>query len=309
MIMKHVWRRNEKMMKKCKMMIAALGCAMMLINTTVLAKEAADLSAKDDVVQENSTLIRSYGIHLLSESDHGVFTCAIGRQSVDRANPGDRVRITAVPDKDYYVWGMIVKDSADNIVAKNESEFTMPASDVSVTVIFAEQVRKLHAIKLRLEHEVETQITDEAGNEVKEARAGDRIYVTIPDAKYEVDKLYVQDEVYHPVAVEQLGENAYVFTMPDAPVTVNVDASIPYYGLNLESYGPGQAKLVICGREYTRRVEVSYGTVVKVCAFPDSDSAVCRLSVADDYGNEIALNEFNEFEMPKTHVTVKAVFE
>ncbi len=191
----------------------------------------------------------------------------VGTQAnVTRAQAGSTVIIRPNAYSGYAVTGVkVVRTDSNAHVAVNDYSFTMPNSNVQITIDYAagKQIRKLNSPHGHFDTMV-------AGSPADAAFYGDDVVIVpYPDEGYEVDNVYVFDatsaETDPSKALFEVSKdtktNSYHFTMPNQHAKVKVTFKIStkvkllyntfsdlYSG---EFYGNGIVKFFVNGQEVT----------------------------------------------------------
>ena len=203
-----------------------------------------------DVAADNSFVMPEYDVTVsatfklkdfavINGLTAGTMTAKVGENEVTTANMGDSVALTITPAAGYAVNTVSVKDSAEGSVdvsGENGSySFTMPASDVTVTVTY-----------IAIDYTVtvsETTNGTVVASKTTGAHVGDEITLTItPAAGYEFGTLSVKDEDENDVAVT---DNK--FTMPANAVTVTATFAAIDYTLTINSAENGTVTTTTTG--------------------------------------------------------------
>ena len=204
--------------------------------------------------------------------------------SQTKGKMGDVISLTVNPDEGYELETLTVMAGNEQVIVGN-NQFTMPASDVTVTATFKKSTYTITV--------AETENGDvEASAET--AQMGDVITLTItPDAGYELDAITVMAGET-PVTV---GNNQ--FTMPASNVTVTVTFKAIGYNITPEACENGS---VTADKE-----TATIGTTVTLTATPAEGYEVDKYYYK--VGETQTVLEGNTFEMPASDVIVGATFK
>lgn len=86
---------------------------------------------------EDVSINGHFSINIDSTIHHGSVTVTVGTtENAVAANEGDTVTLTVTPKTGYEVGTLTVRDSSNNVIEVNNNQFTMPASDVTVSATF-----------------------------------------------------------------------------------------------------------------------------------------------------------------------------
>ena len=86
---------------------------------------------------EDVSINGCFSINIDSTIHHGSVTVTVGTtENAVAATEGDTVTLTVTPDKNYVFGSLTVRDSSNNVIEVNNNQFTMPASDVTVSATF-----------------------------------------------------------------------------------------------------------------------------------------------------------------------------
>ncbi|MCD7889806.1 MAG: hypothetical protein LUG23_07845, partial [Oscillospiraceae bacterium] len=129
---------------------------------------------------------------------------------------GNAVSLTL---KDSYEGDVTYSDGTGGIMTYNFYEFTMPASDVTITAIFEEA----------LDYNVKISDTEncEVVSNMSTANEGNTVTLTVtPDTGYVVSTVTVEDADGNEITVTEASDGTYTFKMPASDVTVTVTVDI-----------------------------------------------------------------------------------
>ncbi|SCW71137.1 hypothetical protein SAMN02910456_02729, partial [Ruminococcaceae bacterium YRB3002] len=197
--------------------------------------------------------------------------------AVASARMGDTVVVTATPAEGYKLESVIVKDAADNDVAVMNSQFTMPASDVTVSATFA---KADYSVTLSPVQNGTAVLSKTAAN------IGDEITVTTtPDAGYVLDTIKVNGTAI----------TGNKFTMGAANATVAVTFKKAVYTVTVSETTNGTATV--------SKASANYGDEITVTATPDAGFELDTIKV-----NGTAISG-NKFTMGTENAVVSVTFK
>ncbi len=205
--------------------------------------------------------------------------------SKTEAIEGTAVKITPSPDLGYRFDTITVTDKNGNEIDLNENSFTMPESDVTASVTFAEYTHKVNCT------------VDGPGKVTGNLYAdeGDTVKLTAtPDEGAELKSIYLIDEYGNSIELD--GNNSFI--MPDCDVNLFAAFEAKQYTITYEATNG-----TVTGKE-----TAAYGDEVKITAVPDEGYVLKDVYVKD--WNDISFDKSsNTFIMPAKDITVKADFE
>ncbi len=247
---------------------------------------AIKVSGNNDLLSA-ATVYFAHSITAEYDADCGYAVTTTKGKNIGAAVAGDIVEIVVTPDSDYVIHSIKATDTNGNEIAITNNTFTMPDSNVTVSVVFD----KLYTIAKEYNTEYGTVST-----QVSESISGNTITIdAVPNDGYAVRSVEVADEGGNAIDVTN-----NTFTMPASNVTVKVTFD----------------KLYTITTEY----EEEYGTVstqvneslsgyeITINAVPNSGYAVRSVSVTNSSGAVIAVTD-STFKMPASNVTVNVVFD
>ena len=133
------------------------------------------------------------------------------------ANFNEEVELNVIPCAGYELDTLTVKDENENIIPVENNKFTMPASDITVSVTFKK--RNLNISYQTDGHGTVTGATT--------AQFNDRVPLTVtPDEGYILNNLYAEDTVWEDPATI-IDDDGYELIMSDTDITVYAEF-IPY---------------------------------------------------------------------------------
>lgn len=211
---------------------------------------------------------------------------AHGTVTPDPASPnfGQTVTLTPQPEAGYKLQSLSVSYAGGSVPVTGNT-FVMPASDVTVTAVFA-----------LIDYTVTVEPAQHGTvNAPATANMGETVTLTItPATGWQLDTLTVTDENGAPVTVT---ENA--FEMPMAGVTVSAVFAPIDYAITVD---PATAALA----DVTAASTAHYLDAVTVTVTPHAGYTAGAITVTDGQGNDVPVSE-NSFTMPASGVTVSAV--
>lgn len=180
--------------------------------------------------------------------------------------------------------------------------FDMPTEDVIVTATFRTQTETRPA-----NHSITVM---DGGHGVTyadhaEAAAGAAIIVTVePELGYTASKVEVNSYSSHTIAVTEMGNDTYKFTMPDDDVTITVDYEAIQYHITTSATSYGSIKVdrsvAIVGDRITVKAEALSGYDLE------------RMAVETHHGDVVQVIKISEkefsFAMPADDVTITGIF-
>lgn len=203
------------------------------------------------------------------------------------------VTLSANPAEGWKFVRFIVTAGGQTVDVNNNNQFTMPASDVSVTAEFREKP-KLYTIT-----------TQSGGNgsvsaNTQQAKENDLISLTVsPDNGYELDQLTVTDGAGNPVAVDTATKT---FTMPASNVKVNA---------TFKKVEPTKYTIGIAhsdnGSVSADKNSAAEGETVNLTVTPSEGYELEALSVIAN-GQPVEVTN-NSFKMPAGNVSISATFK
>ena len=175
-----------------------------------------------------------YAIGYTTESGHNVNLPADIRNgrieiSPESASVGETVTIKVTPDKGCKLNELTVKDANGNtveltMVDNSTYTFSMPDSNVNIFGSFAKVGGDIGGNGGAISSNVAVENIKNGKLDVspKNASAGSTVTITVtPDKGYKLETLTVLDKNGGEVEVKSLGDNRYIFTMPDSKVTIS----------------------------------------------------------------------------------------
>lgn len=202
---------------------------------------------------------------------------------------GNTVSITATAGEGYKVSSIVVKDENDNTISVAAGNmFTMPASDVEVTVTFT-------AIDYKINFA--TMSNGSVSVEKNTANAGEVVAMTVSASKgYELDALTVKKTIDN-TAVAIIDNS---FTMPTSDVNVSATFKKTVYDITVEAATNGSVNVAKSSAVMDEDITITATPI-------DAHYSVASISVTDAEGKEIASSL--AFKMPASNVTISVTFE
>lgn len=238
----------------------------------------------------------------LSAASHGRLTA-----SVNRAETGTTVTITAHPDTDYRIASITVTDQAENSIQASRMpdgtfDFTMPDSNVTVSAQF-------EAVPY---YTITKDISVTGGSIVlstNRAKEGERVTVT-PTANtgYRLKSVTIHNTADSSTVSTTNSNGAYTFTMPAGNVSVTaefekVEPPKPDYAVTITS--------PVNGYIQASANKAKAGMVITVTTQPKTGYTLEAISVMADGENvettKTADNTYT-FTMPECSVSITATF-
>ncbi len=220
-----------------------------------------------------------YGVYIETPDGNGT-----AEASKTEAIEGTAVKITPSPDLGYRVDTITVTDKDENEIEVNNNAFTMPASEVTVSVTFAEYTHKVDCT-VNGPGKVTGNLYADAGDTVKLA--------VTPNTGAVLKSIYLLSE--HGDSIELDSNNS--FTMPDGDVHLFADFEAEQYTITYQANNG-----TITGKE-----TATYGEEVEVTAVPD-DGYVLKDVYVNDWSDIGFDKNSSTFIMPAKDITVKAEF-
>ncbi|MBR4462926.1 MAG: carbohydrate-binding domain-containing protein [Erysipelotrichaceae bacterium] len=201
---------------------------------------------------------------------------------------GRPVTVKLIEVEGYLVKEIKITDAQGNNVEVDENNtFDMPASDVTVTAT----VVRLYTITV---NESENGSVTAGADE---AEAGDPVVLTVsPEEDCQLDSISVKDDDGTEVDLTET-DSGYEFDMPASNVTVSA-VFIRYYSVSvpddLSDYLSVDSEKAAAGETVTITLKDVEGYAVK------------DITITDEEGNKVEVNEDNTFIMPASAVTISA---
>ena len=290
-------------------------------NVTVTAEFAED--EEEDSEPENETEEETeeatYAL-IIGEFDGG----SVESDPDEKAEAGTAVTLTPETEEGYHLDSISAADAdGESVELSADSEkgtysFTMPASDVTVTAVFAKDIYEISTGEIS----GGSVTSDPSG----ESEWGETVTVEAEAAEgYSFVSLTVLDEDGNEVALTEEEYGVYSFTMPDSSVTVTAEfaedeeedsepeneteeeTEEATYTLSIGEFDGGSVESDPDG-------EAEAYTAVTLTPEAEEGYHLDSISAADADGETVELTEDSEngtwsFTMPQSEVTVTAEFE
>ena len=256
------------------------------VNATVTKSEETSKTVYTATAEfENETYTNTVEVNK-ALSTVTIADAANGTVTADKSEAyvGEEVTLTITPDSGYKLATISVKDDSNNELSVTDGKFTMPASNVTVTAVFAANNYTI------------TYNTDGHGvvSGVHSANVGNEIKLSItPNGGYELDTLSVKDSQNRKIDVT--GDK---FTMPADNVTVEATFKKVNYTITYEESEHGTV---------SGAASAQFNDLVQLTITPDEGYILNDLNVEDEWGESPAIIG-NAFYMPADDVTVTADF-
>ena len=212
--------------------------------------------------------------------------------SASFADAGDEITVTATPAEGYMVDTITVKTALNTNVAVANGKFTMPSSDVTVTVTFKVIPAATYTVT------VAPTTNGTATVDKSTAAAGETVTVTATPAEgYALDTITAVDASGATVTVTD-GK----FIMPAANVTVTAtfkEVPATTYTVTVAPTTNGTATV--------NKSTAAAGETVTVTATPAEGYALDAITAVDASGAAVTVTN-GSFTMPAANVTVTATF-
>lgn len=215
------------------------------------------------------------------------------------ANPaeaaeGATVTLTVSPAEGYKLDTLAVKDASDgDVELKEDYTFVMPASNVTVTATFVEQVAPTYDVNVDADIENGTVIANKYTAEKDE-----EVVLTITPAEgYELETLTVSGVD----VTADVQDGHYTITMGEAAVEVTATFKKINYTITIDS--------TIVNGTVTAPATATFGDSVALSVSADAKYELETLTVTrDDTDAEVTVTD-KTFTMPAANVTVTATFK
>lgn len=215
------------------------------------------------------------------------------------ANPaeaaeGTTVTLTVSPAEGYKLDTLAVKDASDgDVELKEDYTFVMPASNVTVTATFVEQVAPTYDVNVDADIENGTVIANK-----QTAEKDEKVVLTITPAEgYELEALTVGGVD----VTADVQDGHYTITMGEAAVEVTATFKKINYIITIDS--------TIANGTVTAPATATFGDSVALSVSADAKYELETLTVTrDDTDAEVTVTD-KTFTMPAANVTVTATFK
>ena len=216
------------------------------------------------------------------------------QNGLTNALAGQTITIIATPANEYQLEAILVTDADGNSVAINNNQFTMPASNVTVSATFVEIPKFTVAIDSNIENGTVTA-------DKEEAKAGEIVTITItPDDNYILYILTVTDADGNNITVSNRQ-----FIMPASNVTISATFQEKAYTITASAGLNGSIE-IDTNKQYKK------DDVVTFTATPENKYELDDISITDADGNAISYTMIGgeySFIMPASDVTVQVSFK
>ena len=166
------------------------------------------ISDYDDVAIRINSAGEAYTAKLytvnLSNTENGTISA-----DKTKATAGETVTLTAEPNNGYKLAGISVKDASNHDVTVNGNQFTMPASDVTVTASFEQGNTHIYGHSISLGGDISVNFYMELSDQVISSQNDPYMLFTVPDTslEYQTQKVFVKNVT--PVKID--GKDYYIF--------------------------------------------------------------------------------------------------
>ncbi len=233
---------------------------------------------------------KTYTITLNYNSSYGTVQCQA------TASAGDTVTLTVTPNTDYEVLFISYAGETTDPqpISIADLTFTMPAENISISIVFQEISRTSYSITLK---ETANSIAGVTLSHTK-AYEGDTITITLPE-DFELAEGYELMVEYRDDFDASEYPDGLTFTMPAYDITVYVEACLVVRTISKGETTNGSFTVVSQAR---------YGARVSVTATPDEGYRFSR-SYYQREGNITTVEFTDSFIMPEYNITVYVEFE
>ncbi|MDU1580049.1 SpaA isopeptide-forming pilin-related protein [Finegoldia magna] len=239
----------------------------------------------------NKNLVSSYDLNITNGAN-GTVTA----EKTTGIKKDEQVTLNVNPEDRYQLEKLTVAGvDVTNKVADGKYSFTMPASNVAVSATFK---AKLYSVWTQtVEH---GSITAEPNTNVK---AGTKVRITAnPKPGYKLEKITYNDNNgdEQTLALDQNNQ----FTMPAYSMALTA-----HFVDERPSYEVQVAQNITGGTITANPTSAKAGYTVSLSATPSDGYLLDKFEVKDASNNPVTVNENNQFTMPKSNVTVTAIFK
>lgn len=205
---------------------------------------------------------------------------------------GQTISVTATPNANYEVESIIVKDSSGKQISVSNSKFTMPASNITITVNFKLITKKITTASVA--NGSITLSTDKAAQ-------GEEVTVTLaPNNGYKLKdgSLMVTDENSNSVSISKKSDKVYTFIMPSS----NVSVSAMFVGID-HTITLGDKRIS------SDKQSAKTGEDVTITIVPDDGYKVSKLNITNVNVDisKLSNNKYT-FTMPASDVKITVEF-
>ncbi|MDU7165087.1 SpaA isopeptide-forming pilin-related protein [Finegoldia magna] len=249
----------------------------------------ADSYDKESSINKN--LVSSYKLDITNGAN-GTVTA----EKTTGIKKDEQVTLTVNPSNGYQLEKLTVAGlDVTSKVADGKYSFTMPASNVAVKATFK---AKLYSVWTQtVDH---GSITASPNSNLK---AGDKVTITVkPETGYKLEKITYNDNNgdEQTLALDQNNQ----FTMPAYSMALTA-----HFVDERPSYEVQVAQNITGGTITANPTSAKAGDTVSLSATPSDGYLLDKFEVKDANNNPVAVNENNQFTMPKSNVTVTAIFK
>ena len=239
----------------------------------------------------NKNLVSSYKLDITNGAN-GTVTA----EKTTGIKKDEQVTLNVNPEDKYELEKLTVAGlDVTSKVADGKYSFTMPASNVAVSATFK---AKLYSVWTQtVDH---GSITASPNSNLK---AGDKVTITVkPETGYKLEKITYNDNNgdEQTLALDQNNQ----FTMPAYSMALTA-----HFVDERPSYEVQVAQNITGGTITANATSAKEGDTVSLSASPSEGFLLGQFVVKDASGKEITLDENNQFTMPKSNVTVTAIFK
>ncbi|EFK94291.1 LPXTG-motif cell wall anchor domain protein [Finegoldia magna ACS-171-V-Col3] len=239
----------------------------------------------------NKNLVSSYDLNITNGAN-GTVTA----EKTTGIKKDEQVTLNVNPEDKYELEKLTVAGlDVTSKVADGKYSFTMPASNVAVSATFK---AKLYSVWTQtVDH---GSITASPNSNLK---AGDKVTITVkPETGYKLEKITYNDNNgdEQTLALDQNNQ----FTMPAYSMALTA-----HFVDERPSYEVQVAQNITGGTITANATSAKEGDTVSLSASPSEGFLLGQFVVKDASGKEITLDENNQFTMPKSNVTVTAIFK
>ncbi len=252
--------------------------------------------------------VKKYSISVL-EGEHGLAEATIAGEVVTQAEVGAIVSLAAIPDADYRFSEWLVESELASLPNRAETEFVMPAEDISVKPLFEPVVYYAIELSSRIPRSFITVKVFVAGQEAVRAGVGEEVTL-VATAKdgygfnywgiNNVDNDAIADDIMtYPYS------STTTFLMPEYPILVSCSVVKNAYWVRVENDGNGYATVGMLPNANA----FYWGSDVEITAIPNAGykfkewTDVVGIEGIDSRANPLRI------VTPQGEVTMKATFE
>lgn len=233
--------------------------------------------------------------------NEGSYSILVNNKSQSTAVSGDTVTVNVTAKKGYRLDYVSVVDAKGNSIKVNTTTFTMPASDVTISVKFVADAD--YKITSAYSNNGSFTVTVN-GDEVNKAAEGQTVKINAdPAFGYELESITVTRSTNSATTLTVTNQS---FVMPKYDVTVKVTfKSAVAHDIELGTYAYGTFTTSINGSTVTKAMS---GDIVKVDTKPLDGYGVSKITVTGvNNGEKVEVNG-DSFVMPAYKVKVEVKF-